>query len=221
MADQSIGKVVVVYGTVKAQSADGVERVLGPNSPIFLNDRINTGPDGAISIVFSNPENTQLDLGRMTDMVIDNSVVGTEEVDLGEVTAEVAAIQEALESGEEIEIAETAAGPAAGGAGQGGGGRPIYRDEIDGNEGEVTSGAETESVPYGFTGTLADLAVEPQEPVVFIPPPPEPVSVEEPEPEPVFFAAEAGTTPPPADTTPPPAYDASAGRAGIECCPRG
>ena len=135
MADQSIGKVVVVYGTVKAQSADGVERVLGPNSPIFLNDRINTGPDGAISIVFSNPENTQLDLGRMTDMVIDNSVVGTEEVDLGEVTAEVAAIQEALESGEEIEIAETAAGPAAGGAGQGGGGRPIYRDELDGERG--------------------------------------------------------------------------------------
>src|SRR5210317_471709 len=206
MADQSIGKVVVVYGTVKAQSADGVERVLGPNSPIFLNDRINTGPDGAISIVFSNPENTQLALGRMTDMVIDNSVVGTEEVDLGEVTAEVAAIQEALESGEEIEIAETAAGPAAGGAGQGGGGRPIYQDELDGNLGEVTSGAETDGVGYDFEGTLLDLVAEPPAPSARTAPapPPEPVSVEEPEPEPVFFAAEAGTTPPPVETTPPP-----------------
>src|SRR5210317_1660444 len=189
MADQSIGKVVVVYGTVKAQSADGVERVLGPNSPIFLNDRINTGPDGAISIVFSNPENTQLDLGRMTDMVIDNSVVGTEEVDLGEVTAEVAAIQEALESGEVIEIAETAAGPAAGGAGQGGGGRPIYRDELDGNEGEVTSGAETDGVGYDFEGTLLDLVAEPPAPsarTAPAPPPPEPQPALfiEPEPEP-------------------------------------
>ena len=115
MAEQSIGKVVIVYGTVKAESIEGVERVLGPNSPIFLNDRINTGPDGAISIVFSDPANTQLDLGRMTDMVIDNSVIGAEEVNLEEVTAEVEAIQQALESGDEIDIAETAAGPTAGG----------------------------------------------------------------------------------------------------------
>ena len=94
MAEQSIGKVVIVYGTVKAQSPEGIERVLGPNSPIFLNDRINTGPDGAISIVFSDPANTQLDLGRMTDMIIDNSVIGAEEVNLEEVTAEVEAIQQ-------------------------------------------------------------------------------------------------------------------------------
>ncbi len=193
MADQSIGKAIIVNGTVKAQSADGVERVLQPNSPVFLNDRINTGAEGAISIGFNDPENTQLDLGRMTEMVIDNSVLAAEEVDLEEVTAEVAAIQQALESGDEIQIAETAAGPSAGGAGDGGGGRPIYKDEIDGKEGDVTSGAETEGVDYGFTGVLLDVVEEPEvvpfqvtqlsapEPDI---PEPEPEPLPEPEPDP-------------------------------------
>jgi VCBS repeat-containing protein len=196
MAEQSIGKVVIVYGTVKAQSTDGVERVLGPNSPIFLNDRINTGPDGAVSIVFSDPGNTQLDLGRMTDMVIDTSVIGSEAIDLEEVTAEVEAIQQALESGEELDIAETAAGPTAGGAGQGGGGRPIYRDELDGKIGEVDSGAETEGVPITFTGTTLDPVADPEVPLVSSPPPPEPA------PEPMVLEEEPEPTPPP--TTPPP-----------------
>ena len=54
MADQAIGKAIVVYGEVKAESADGVERVLQPNSPIFMNDRLNTGSEGAVSIVFTS-----------------------------------------------------------------------------------------------------------------------------------------------------------------------
>ena len=77
MAEQSIGKVAIVYGNVKAISQDGVERVLQPNSPIFLMDRVNTGADGAISIVFNDSADTQLDLGRMTDMVIDKSILGS------------------------------------------------------------------------------------------------------------------------------------------------
>ena len=102
MADQAIGKAIVVYGEVKAESADGVERVLQPNSPIFMNDRINTGSEGAVSIVFTDAASTQLDLGRMTDMIIDQSVLGAEEIDLEEVTAEIEAIQQALLEGETI-----------------------------------------------------------------------------------------------------------------------
>ena len=170
MAEQPIGNVVVVFGTVKAQSADGVERILQPNSPVFLNDRLNTGIEGAISIVFNDAANTQLDLGRMTEMIIDNSVLAAEEVDLQEVTAEVEAIQEALESGAEIEFAETAAGPTAGTGGDGGGGRPIYTDEIDGKLGQLNSGAETVGIASTFTGTQLDPVATPVEEPAGIPP---------------------------------------------------
>ncbi len=201
MAEQAqiIGKAMIVYGTVKAESSEGVARVLQPNSPIFLNDRINTGSDGAVSIVFSDTANTQLDLGRMTDMVIDESILASEELNLEDVSAEVAAIQEALETGDEIVLEETAAGGAA--AGARGGGVVLTKFAVDGNEGEVTSGAETIGVDYDFTGSEQQIVVEPQlvvpPPVI---PPPEP---EAPEPEPVFFTAEAATTEPPVTTQPP------------------
>jgi T1SS-143 domain-containing protein len=197
MAEQAqvIGKAMIVYGTVKAESTDGVARVLQPNSPIFINDRINTGSDGAVSIVFNDAVNTQLDLGRMTDMVIDESTLSSEELNLEDVTVEVEAIQEALETGEEIVLEETAAGGAA--AGAGGGGFVLTKFAVDGNEGEVTSGAETVGVDYDFTGSEQELILEPQ---IIVP---EPVIPEAPEPEAIFFAAEAGTTPP-AETTSPP-----------------
>ena len=160
MAEQAqvIGKAMIVYGTVKAESTDGVARVLQPNSPIFINDRINTGSDGAVSIVFNDAVNTQLDLGRMTDMVIDESTWSSEELNLEDVTVEVEAIQEALETGEEIVLEETAAGGAA--AGAGGGGFVLTKFAVDGNEGEVTSGAETVGVDYDFTGSEQQLIVE-------------------------------------------------------------
>ena len=163
MAEQSIGKVVVVYGNVKAISQDGVERVLQPNSPIFLMDRVNTGADGAISIVFNDAENTQLDLGRMTDMVVDKSILAAEDLDLEDVTADIEAIQEALLSGDEIDVEATAAGAAAAGAGDGGGGRPIVKLSVDGKEGEITSGAETRGVAFNFTGSEQQLEVDDQE----------------------------------------------------------
>ncbi len=148
MAEQSIGKVIVVYGNVKAISQDGVERVLQPNSPIFLMDRVNTGADGAISIVFNDAENTQLDLGRMTDMVVDKSILAAEELDLEDVTADIEAIQEALLSGDEIESGDPAGGavpePARRAA--------ACQAQRDGNEGEVASGAETRGVSFNFTG---------------------------------------------------------------------
>ncbi|MGA7278222.1 MAG: retention module-containing protein, partial [Desulfocapsaceae bacterium] len=213
MAEQTqiIGKAMIVYGTVKAESTDGVARVLQPNSPIFINDRINTGSDGAVSIVFNDTANTQLDLGRMTDMVIDESILASEELNLEDVTVEVEAIQEALETGEEIVLEETAAGGAAA-AGAGGGGFVLTKFAVDGNEGEVTSGAETVGVDYDFTGSEQQLIVEEQ---IIVP---EPVIPEAS--EPIFFAAEPGTTPPaettsPPLTTPPPEDDEPTAEAAL------
>ena len=40
---QPIGKAFIVYGTVKAVAANGTERLLAPNSPIFAGERIVTG----------------------------------------------------------------------------------------------------------------------------------------------------------------------------------
>ena len=48
------GKVAILYGMVKAVSPDGTVRLLKVNSPVFADDRIITGDDGSISIVFRN-----------------------------------------------------------------------------------------------------------------------------------------------------------------------
>ena len=140
-------------------------------------DRVNTGADGAISIVFNDSADTQLDLGRMTDMVIDKSILAAEDLDIEDVTADIEAIQEALLSGDEIEIEATAAGGATG-AGAGGGGRPIVKLSVDGREGEITSGAETQGVGFNFTGSEQEIIAEPVEPppIVPLPPAPEPAA---------------------------------------------
>ena len=72
--NQIVGKVFILHGTVKAVSPDGAMRVLAPNSPIYANDRIITESDGSVSIVFEGPPPTQLDLGRMSNVLIDEDV---------------------------------------------------------------------------------------------------------------------------------------------------
>ena len=71
-----IGTAAVVYGSVRVESADGVMKVLQPNEPINLYDRIDTGHDGSVTIVFSDGTDA-LELGRMTDMVVDHDVFQT------------------------------------------------------------------------------------------------------------------------------------------------
>ncbi|RPJ16650.1 MAG: retention module-containing protein, partial [Desulfobacteraceae bacterium] len=118
--NQGVGKVFILYGTVKAVAPDGTARILAPNSPIFADDRIITGADGSITIQFDGPPVTQLDLGRMTEIVIDENVYGgvAPEV-VTEAAADADKIQEALLAGdEEIDLEATAAG---GDAGAGGG----------------------------------------------------------------------------------------------------
>ena len=45
-----VGQALIVNGTVNIRSADGVSQVVKPNSPIHLDDQIDTGGDGAVSI---------------------------------------------------------------------------------------------------------------------------------------------------------------------------
>ncbi len=95
--NQVVGKVVILYGNVKAISIDGTERVLGPNSPIFAYDRIVSESDGRVSIVMDDGAHSQLDIGRMSDIIIDeDTFAGISEEDIAASVAQVQQIQEAL-----------------------------------------------------------------------------------------------------------------------------
>ncbi|NLX17896.1 MAG: retention module-containing protein, partial [Desulfobulbus sp.] len=183
---QPVGKAVIVYGTVKAVSADGLERVLTPNSVIYADDRIVTGSDGSISITFTGSPNAMM-LGRMSDVLIDEEVYGGTAADgSGDFSASVADIQQALEQDPDLDPGEVLPPPAAGAgvAGAGGGGRQIV--VFDATQMEVTpdSGAETRGIgwdfldpPYWVYPGVDDGAEAPFEPpidgevVVPVPPP--------------------------------------------------
>lgn len=150
-----IGKALIVYGTVKAISASGSERLLSPNSPIFANERIVTGADGSVSIRFSNGSE-QLDLGRMSDVAVDDDVFGAGGQGSGaDAVAQVEDIQAALQSGMDPTIdlpAPAAGGGVAGAAGAGarGGGRQIVVFDADQMEVLPDSGAETRGIALDF-----------------------------------------------------------------------
>ena len=148
--NQAVGKVFILYGTAKAISPDGTQRVLAPNSLIYANDRIITESDGSVSIMIDGPQPTQMDLGRMSNVLIDEDVFGeaTPE-DIADATAEVDKIEQALREGDEPIDIEA---PAAGGPNNAGGGHPTVNFELTAEEVLPTSGAETE----GFATELPD-----------------------------------------------------------------
>jgi hypothetical protein len=102
-AMEQVGQALVVHGTVQAESVNGVSTVLQPNSPIFMHDAIDTGSDGALSIVFSDNAAPQLELDRMTSMTIDDDVLGNVLPDLGDVSVESGIVQDLLQNWEAIE----------------------------------------------------------------------------------------------------------------------
>ena len=71
-----IGRVAIIYDNAKAISADGTERFLMVDSPIFAYDRIITKGDSRISIVIDDDNHTQIDLGGMSDVIIDEDIFG-------------------------------------------------------------------------------------------------------------------------------------------------
>ena len=110
--NQVVGKVVILYGTVKAISPDGTVRLLMPNSPVFANDRIVTESDGNVSIMFDGTPPTQMDLGRMSNVAIDEDVyAGVTPGVTSDAAAEIEQIQKALLAGDQpIELEAPAAG---------------------------------------------------------------------------------------------------------------
>ena len=101
---QVIGTAVLVYGQVRVESTDGVSRIIQPNNFIKLDDRIDTGQDGSVSIVLNDDSNSQLDLGQMTQMVIDQDVFGGSEIDeLSDVAVEPGLAQEVLQNWDAFE----------------------------------------------------------------------------------------------------------------------
>jgi hypothetical protein len=149
--NQEVGKVFIIYGSAKAISMDGTERLLGPNSPIFAFDRIITESDGNLSITFNDPAQTQIDIGRMSDIVIDEDVYSGSEIDPAEVAIEVEELQEAILA-EDFDPTVELEAPAAGGSAATGGGHPVPDFARVTHEGEVTSGAET----VGITSDTVD-----------------------------------------------------------------
>ena len=157
---QVIGKVFIIYGTVKAVSPDGTVRLLAPNSPVFADDKIITESDGSVSIMLDTQPPTQLDLGRMTEMVLDEDVYGGVAPQAAtEATAEAQQIQEALLQGEQpIDLEATAAGVTSAG-----GTHPITVFALTGEEVTPGSGAETTGITSAVPDPILGLSEEPSE----------------------------------------------------------
>ncbi len=146
-ADRAVGEAVIVQGTVRALAADGMERLLLPGSPVYAGDRVITGPDGMVSLIFADHEQTQLDLGRLSELLLDRDVYGdalSTNPDDGD--SDVIAMQEALQDGD-FDPTMVSEPPAAGSAGAGGGGgnHPYVVFEAVAAEVTPDSGAETDS----------------------------------------------------------------------------
>src|SRR5512145_2362350 len=100
--NQVVGKVIILYGTVKAISPDGAVRLLAPNSPIFANDRIVTESDGSVSIMMDGAPPSQIDLGRMSNVAIDEDVyAGTAPDAVADAAAQAEQIQQAILAGDQ------------------------------------------------------------------------------------------------------------------------
>jgi len=166
-ANLLVGKVAILYGNVKAVASDGTERVLAVNSPIFAHDRIMTGSDGMVSIVIDDAAQTQIDIGRMSDVVIDEDIfAGISGAEATEAAAEVEQIQELLlAEGDTFDPTTELEAPAAGGVASAGGGHPVPVFDRITHEGEVTSGAETTGItttnPEPITGIVEEPPPEP------------------------------------------------------------
>ena len=148
---QPIGKVFILYGSVKAQAPDGTLRTLGPNSPVFAHDRIITDSDGRVTISFTAPGTPNINIGRMSDVVLDEDVYSAEAFDLQDVVSEIEQIQQALLD-EEFDPTVELEAPAAGVAGpvSDGGGIKLVKFDSTGERVTPTSGAETEGVVGSF-----------------------------------------------------------------------
>ena len=147
-----VGKVIILYGTVKAQAPDGTVRVLSPNSVVFADERIITESDGQVSIMLDGPPPTQMDLGRMSDVLLNEDVYAGVTPDVvADASTDAEKIQQTLLEGDQpIDLEATAAGGAAGA----GGGHPTVNFSLTGEEVIPGSGAPTTGGELGIAGPI-------------------------------------------------------------------
>ena len=155
LGSQVVGKVSILFGTVEAVAPDGAVRILEPNSPIYADEQIITGTDGSVSIQFDGHPELQLDLGRMTEIVIDEHIyAGVKPEAVSEAAAEAERIQESLlEGGKPIELEATAAGEGTGA----GGTHTVFTLAPDGLTVTPVSGADTTGVATTEAGTIGSV----------------------------------------------------------------
>ncbi len=72
MAEQPIGHVETADGEVLAIRADGTQVTLAEGAPVFQGDAVQTGPDGAVAIVFI--DETTFSLGENARMILDELI---------------------------------------------------------------------------------------------------------------------------------------------------
>jgi len=153
---QVVGKVAILYGHVKAVSADGTVRILKANGLVYADDRIITESDGSVSIILEGTPPIHLDLGRMTEVVLDEDVFGVAGPGVtADAAAEAEAIRQALLAGDQPIQPEA---PAAGGEADAGGGHPIVNFSLTGEEVTPTSGAETRGITFAMPDIIKGIS---------------------------------------------------------------
>jgi len=143
-ASGAIGKVAIIYGEVKAIAPDGTVRILGPNSLVFADDQIITGADGSVSLILDGTPPIHLDLGRMSQITLDEDVYGGP-ASAADAAAQAEQAQQAILAGEQPIEPEA---PAAGGEASSGGGHPVVNNSLTGAEVTPDSGAETRGIGF-------------------------------------------------------------------------
>ena len=98
-----VGQALIVSGAVNVRSAGGVSQLVKPNSPIHLDDRIDTGGDGTVTILFADSEARQLDIGSMSSMIVDDDVAGGSLPELGDVAVEAGVLADLLQNWDAFE----------------------------------------------------------------------------------------------------------------------
>lgn len=99
----AVGQALIVDGTVKVDSVNGMSSVLQPNGQIFLGDRIDTGNNGEALIILNDGDHTQLNLGSMSEVCIDDDVVAGSLPDFSDVAMEVGLAADLLQNWESLE----------------------------------------------------------------------------------------------------------------------
>ena len=155
------GRVLILYGTVKAIDTNGSERMLHPGDPVYLGDRIVTGPDATVSVVIQDGDQDLLELGSMSETVIDSDLVGSGGRDGGHVSD-----MDVGHDGGESDVSAPSDG-AMPPVENDGGGHPFVAFAATGLEVTPDSGAETIGIERDFLDPpRPDMPIEIEEKII-------------------------------------------------------